>query len=75
MTLQVGFPPVIELPRPRIPQAKYYEAHLECQIKAYPAPTIRWTKNGTNIHNDWNHKISHYASEDEVVVSTMKVIS
>lgn len=75
LTLQVGFPPSIDLPRPRIPQATYYEADLECQIRAYPAPTIRWKKNTTDIWNDWNHRISHYAAEDEMIVTTLKIFS
>ena len=69
----MGFPPSIELPRPRIPQAEYYEVSLECHIKAFPAPTIRWKKDEKLVTNDGNHKISHFASEDELVISTLKV--
>ena len=69
----VGFPPTIELPRPRVPQAAYYEAHLECHIRAYPSTTINWKRNETLVENDGNHFISHYADSDELVISTMKV--
>ena len=73
LNLVVGFPPTIELPRPRVPQAAYYEAHLECHIRAYPATTINWKRNDTLVENDGNHFISHYADSDELVISTMKV--
>ena len=54
-------------------QAEYYEASLECQIKAYPAPAIRWKKDGESVVNDGNHKITHYAAEDELVTTTLQV--
>ena len=75
LDLQVGFPPTIELPSPRIPQALYYEVKMECQIHAYPAPAIRWYKNnGTElIHNNGHHTIDHFAAQDDLVVSTLKV--
>ena len=73
LNLVVGFPPTIELPRPRVPQAAYYEAHLECHIRAYPSTTINWKRNETVLENDGNHFISHYADSDELVISTMKV--
>jgi len=75
LDLQVGFPPFIQVPRPRIPQAEYYEASLECQIKAYPAPAIRWKKDGESVVNDGNHKITHYAAEDELVTTTLQIYS
>ena len=73
LTLQVGFPPSIEMPSPRVPQALSYEANLVCEIKAFPAPTIVWLKNETTIHNGGNYKIGHFASQEEVVSSTLKV--
>ena len=75
LDLQVGFPPTIELPSPRIPQALYYEVEMECQIHAYPAPAIRWYKNnGTEeIHNNRYHYIQHFAQRDDLVISKLKV--
>jgi len=75
LNLVVGFPPTIELPRPRVPQAAYYEAHLECHIRAYPSTTINWKRNETVLENDGNHFISHYADSDDLVISTMKIYS
>ena len=73
LDLQVGFPPTIELPSPRIPQALYYEVEMECQIHAYPAPAIRWFKGNQSIHNNRQHYIEHFAKRDDFVVSILKV--
>jgi len=78
LDLVVGFPPIVELPRPRVPQAAYYEAHLECHIRASPQCQINWhfgEGNDTAIVNDGNHFISHYAESDELVISTLKIYS
>ena len=77
LDLVVGFAPTIELPRPRVSQAAYYEAHLECHIRAFPQCQINWhflQGNESNVLvNDGNHFISHYAESDELVISTLKV--
>ena len=70
---QVGFPPSIEMETPKAPQALGYEANLMCTIQAHPSPTIQWVKNGENIHNGYNFKISHFASEDDYITSSLKV--
>ena len=70
---QVGFPPSIEMETPKAPQALGYEANLICTIQAHPSPTIQWVKNGENIHNGYNFKISHFASEDDYITSSLKV--
>jgi hypothetical protein len=33
ISLEVEFPPKIEVPKPKVPQAAYYEAHLICEIQ------------------------------------------
>jgi len=79
LDLVVGFAPTIELPRPRVSQAAYYEAHLECHIRAFPQCQINWhflQGNESNVLvNDGNHFISHYAESDELVISTLKIYS
>lgn len=70
---QVGFPPSIEMETPKAPQALGYEANLMCTIQAHPSPTIQWVKNGENIHNGYNFKISHFASEDDYITSSLKI--
>ncbi len=31
--MEVEFPPKIDVPKPKVPQAAYYEAHLICEIQ------------------------------------------
>ena len=73
ITLQVGFPPKVEMPIPRSPQALGYEIELKCNIEAFPSTTIQWLKNGTNIENGANYHINHFASKVDYVTSTLMV--
>merc|ERR1712029_340630 len=75
LDLQVGFPPTIELPSPRIPQALHYEVEMECQIHAYPAPAIRRFNGNQSIHNNRQHYIEYFAKRDDFVVSILKIYS
>ena len=72
-SLEVEFSPKIIVPRPRIPQAPYYEAHLSCEIEAFPAPAIIWKKNNEVIRNNSTFEISHFASADEKTTSNLHV--
>ncbi len=71
VSLDVEFPPSIEVPRPRIPQAAYYDAQAVCKITAFPPPAIFWKWNGTELPMDANYKISHFASQDDTITSTL----
>jgi len=73
ITLQVGFPPKVEMPIPRSPQALGYEIELKCNIEAFPSTTIQWLKNGTNIENGANYHINHFASKVDYVTSTLMI--
>jgi neuronal growth regulator 1 len=75
ITFQVGFSPNIEVPKPRVPQAPYYEVHLVCLIQAYPPPAIQWIKNDEHLKNGANHLITHFASADDLTTSTLKIYS
>ena len=33
ISLEVEFPPKIDVPKPKVPQAAFYEAHLVCEIQ------------------------------------------
>ena len=71
--LEVEFSPKIKVPSPRIPQALYHEAHLVCEIEAFPSPAIYWKKNNETITNDNTFHITHFASADEKLTSQLKV--
>lgn len=73
--LEVEFAPSIEIPRPRIAQASGYDAKLNCEIAAFPAPAIFWEKDGEVITNSDRIKISHFASQNDVTTSTISVIA
>ena len=77
VTLDVEFPPSIEVPRPRIPQAYGYEAKLVCEIEAFPPPSIFWRKDNDSeaIATHGNYQISHFASQDDITTSTLTVLS
>lgn len=73
ITLEVEFSPKVKAPRPRIPQALDYEADLTCEIEAYPPPSIIWTKDDGPITNNGSFYVSHFAKEDDKIVSSVKI--
>ncbi len=72
-TLEVEFPPTIEVPRPRLPQATGYDAELKCTILAFPPPSIYWKFGDKVLSNTDNYQISNFASQDETTSSTLTV--
>lgn len=75
ISLEVEFPPRIRVPRPKVAQALDYDIILECQVEAYPAPTVEWYRNGQPIYNGDDYKISHLATADEVTNSALLIES
>ncbi len=75
VTLEVEFAPYITIPRPRVAQAPEYDSELVCHIHAFPPPSIFWKKDNVTVTNTGNHQISHFASQGEVITSTLKVCS
>lgn len=72
-SLEVEFSPKIKVPSPRIPQALYHDAHLSCEIEAFPPPAIYWKKNNETIKNNGTFQIAHFASADEKMTTQLKV--
>jgi len=75
MDVSVRSAPQIVLPIPRVHQAEYYEATLVCNINAYPTPSIIWTKDGNKIVNDYYHEVIHFAKEEGLTISSVKMSS
>ena len=73
VNLEVEFSPNINIPRPRVPQAVNYDAQLECKIHAFPPPSIIWKKGNDTLEDKDNYKVSHFATQDEITTSTLKV--
>lgn len=72
-SLEVEFSPEVRTPRPRVSQALGYATTLECEIEAYPPPSIIWTRDGKEITNNGSFLVSHFAKQDEKIVSTVKI--
>ena len=69
------FSPEVKVPRPMVPQAEGYEATLECEVEAYPPPSILWKKDGKEVTNiNGSFYVTHFAKQDEKIVSTVKVL-
>ena len=74
LTLEVEFSPEVRSTRPRVAQAVGYEAVLECEIVAFPPPSIFWFRDGKEIRDEAGvYQIQHFAEEDERQTSTLKV--
>lgn len=73
ISLEVEFQPNINIPRPRVPQALNYDAHLVCNIRAFPPPSIIWKKGNDTLDDRENYRVSHFATQDEITTSTLKV--
>ena len=74
--LEVEFAPEVQVPHPKIPQAEGYEAALTCLVYASPAAAIQWTSaDGKKIVNSDLVQISHFASQNDLTTSTLRVSS
>lgn len=60
--LEVEFPPTISVPKPKVAQALDYDILLECRVEAYPAPAVVWYRNGEQLFNGDDYKISTLVS-------------
>merc|ERR1711971_185342 len=56
-----------------VDQAAYYSAKLVCHIHAYPTPSINWFFNGEKVGNDYYHEVIHFAKEEGLTVSSIKL--
>ncbi|CAG4949001.1 unnamed protein product [Parnassius apollo] len=75
ISLQVEFAPVVTVERPRLGQALQYDMYLECRVEAYPLPAISWFKDEAQLSNNQHYSISHFSTADEVIYSTLRVLT
>ncbi|XP_055680246.1 lachesin-like [Lutzomyia longipalpis] len=73
ITLEVEFPPVISIPRPKVAQALDYDIELKCRVEAYPPASIVWLRNGQQLHSSEEYKISNLATVDQVTTSSLMI--
>ncbi|XP_037072821.1 lachesin-like [Pollicipes pollicipes] len=75
VAVEVEFPPVINVPRPKVHQALQYDMDLECLVEAYPAPRITWLKDDIVLNNNQHNKMSDFTTTDQTTDSTLRVLS
>ncbi|CAD6242424.1 GSCOCG00009494001-RA-CDS [Cotesia congregata] len=75
INVEVEFAPVVTAKRPYVGQALTYDQDLECHVEAYPPPAISWIKDGEEISNNRDYRISHFATADEISDTTLRVIT
>ena len=75
IAVEVEFPPVVTVPRPRLGQALQYDMDLECHVEAYPPPAILWVKDEVTLSNNQHYSISHFATADQFTDTTIRVIT
>ncbi|XP_026466917.1 lachesin-like [Ctenocephalides felis] len=75
INLEVEFTPVITVPRPRLGQALQYDMDLECHVEAYPPPAVVWVKDDVQLSNNQHYSISQFATADEFIDTTLRVIT
>nr|XP_022911528.1 lachesin [Onthophagus taurus] len=75
MNVEVEFPPVVTVPRPRVGQALQYDMDMECHIEAYPLPSIIWLKDGVALSSNQHYSVSTFGAAEEFTDSTLRVIT
>lgn len=55
-SLDIKFPPIISVPRPKVAQAIYYDTEMQCLVEAWPAPAIQWFKDSIELHTDSDYR-------------------
>jgi len=75
VAVEVEFPPVITVPRPKVNQALQYDMDLECLVEAYPAPRMTWLKDDLVLNDNQHNKMSTFTSTDQTTDSNLRVLS
>ncbi|KAJ8684440.1 hypothetical protein QAD02_020232 [Eretmocerus hayati] len=64
VTVRVKFAPQISATKPRVGQAPGHDISLECNVEAYPPPTITWHRQGKELYKE-----NYEGQSDEFVAS------
>ncbi|XP_028967132.1 lachesin [Galendromus occidentalis] len=71
--VEVEFPPVVVADRRHYSQAINYPVEFQCQIEAYPTPSVVWLKDGYQLHTNQHYKISIMNSGHELTTTMLRV--
>lgn len=55
-------------------QAIQYDADLQCHVEAFPSPSIVWLKDGYQLNDNQNYRISEFTTTNEFTDSVLRVI-
>nr|QHB15674.1 catalase-like protein [Bemisia tabaci] len=75
ISVDVEFPPVITVQRPRLGQAPGFDMDLECHIEAFPLPTIMWIKDGAPVTNNQHYLASKAATGTDFTDAKLRILS
>ncbi|RWS06503.1 lachesin-like isoform X2 [Dinothrombium tinctorium] len=73
VSVEIEFPPVIKVGRQRYGQALQFYADLQCDVEAFPSPSIHWFKDGEQLTDDQYFKISIFSRSDEFSRTTLRI--
>lgn len=71
--VDVEFPPNIISDRKVYEQALLYDIDVNCNVESYPAAIVRWFKDGVELHDSPNHKVSMHTSARDFTDSTLHI--
>ncbi|KAI1286821.1 Lachesin [Halotydeus destructor] len=71
--VEVEFAPEVRVGRPRYMQALHYNADLQCHVEAFPSPSIIWLKDGYQLNDNQNFKITEFPTSDEFTDSILRI--
>lgn len=71
--VEVEFAPIVHVERTHYEQALRYDADLHCHVECYPAPTIRWFKDGIEIQDSTNYQVTIFSTSHDYTDSVLRV--
>ncbi|OTF75097.1 hypothetical protein BLA29_009713 [Euroglyphus maynei] len=73
VVVEVEFPPSVHVERPRYDQAINFDVNLQCSVESYPAPTIRWLKDGVEIQDSSHYQMSIFTTSHDYTDSVLRI--
>lgn len=73
VVVEVEFPPTVHVERTVYEQAIGYDVNIQCHVESYPAPMIRWLKDGVEIQDSSNYQISITTTSHDYTDSVLRI--
>lgn len=71
--VEVEFAPQVTVGRPRYMQALQHDQDLQCHVEAFPSPSIVWLKDGYQLNDNKNYRISEFSTAHEFTDTILRV--